>query len=151
MTALPAPRVSSASVIIGVTTRRPMINRSPFLVTTARIISMLRKGLRSTTRNAIKTVPQHRTVNGKIGASAGLRRQGGSRMAVAFAPLLSMPLRTISNTWNGITRDGGKRATTFQLIRSSADCCNSALSLTDGRLSRIPHSRILSDLTKQND
>src|SRR2546421_4582136 len=70
---------------------------------------------------------------------------------VAFAPLLSVPLRTISNTWNGITRDGDKRATTSQLIRSSADCCNSALLLTDGKLSRIPHSRILGDLTKHND
>jgi hypothetical protein len=72
-------------------------------------------------------------------------------MAVAFALLLSVSLRTISNTWNGITWDGDKRATTFQLMRSSADCCNSALSLTDERLSRIPHSRILGDLTKQND
>jgi len=30
-------------------------------------------------------------------------------MAVAFALLLSVPLRTISNIWNGITRDGNKK------------------------------------------
>ena len=30
-------------------------------------------------------------------------------MAVAFALLLSVPSRTISNIWNGITRDGNKK------------------------------------------